>query len=62
MVFHLGCAGFRKQNLSSYALEVQSSLSVAYTKQDLDCGARMFTAVGVLVEMRGISKDVAINL
>ena len=53
---------FRKQNFSSYALEVQSSLSVAYTKQALDCGERMFTAFGVLVEMRGIIKVVASDL
>jgi hypothetical protein len=49
----LGRTDFRMHILSSYALEVQSSLSVASTKQVLDCGERMFTAIGVLVERRG---------
>jgi hypothetical protein len=56
LFFNLGRTDFRKQNLSSYALEVQSSLSVASTKQVLDCGERMFTAIGVLVEARAIIK------
>ena len=55
MDVNLGCPDFCKQNLNSYALEVQSSLSVAYTKQVLDCGGGMFTALGVLVEIRGIT-------
>ena len=39
-LFNLGRTDFRKQNLSAYALEVQSSLSVAVasTKQVVVCG------------------------
>ena len=55
-MFNLGRTDFHKQNFSSYALEVQSNLSVAYTKQALDCGEIMFTAIGVLVDVCGIIK------
>ena len=54
LTFSEGRTDFRKHNLTSYALEVQSLLSVASTKQILDCADRMFTAYSVLVEIRGI--------
>ena len=56
LVFNMGRSDFRHKNLSAYALEVQSSLSLASTRQALLCADKMFAASGVLVEMRGILK------
>ena len=58
LVFNLGRADFRQQNLSAYALEVQSSLSIGSTHRTFQCVDNMFAASGALVEMRGILKMV----
>ena len=58
LVFNLGRMDFRKQNLSSYAFEVQASLRIHSAKEAFLYSDHMFTAVGVLVEMRGIVKMV----
>ncbi len=54
LFYKLGRTDCRKQYLSSYALEAQSSFVSSIYQASLDCGERMFTAVGVLVDMRGI--------
>lgn len=58
LVFNIGRADFRKQNLSAYALEVQSSMSIGSTRRALQCMEHMFAASGALVEMRGILRMV----
>ena len=49
-----GRADFGKPNFTTYALGVQSSLSVASAKQAIFCGERMFTTIGALVKMRDL--------
>jgi len=56
LVFNLGRVDFRRKNLASYAMRVQASLTVpgSVGEQPFTVCEDMFTAIGVLVEMRGV--------
>ena len=56
LVFNLGRVDFRKKFLASYAMDVQSSMSVygCTTDRALAVWQDMRTATGVLVAMRGV--------
>ena len=56
LVFNLGRADFRRKYLRAYALEVQASLTASSMESAINISEGMMTAVGVLVEMRGILK------
>ena len=54
LVFNLGRVDFRQRHLAAYALEIQSSVTTTHMQDAITCSDAMFTAIGVLVQMRGI--------
>jgi hypothetical protein len=56
LIFNLGRVDFRRKHLAAYAMQVQSSLSVSGSagERAVDVSEEMFTAIGVLVEMRAV--------
>ena len=58
LVFNMGRCDFRKKHLVSYALEVQSSMTLSSMDVALATNESMLAAIGALVSLRGIVKMV----
>ena len=58
LVFNMGRSDFRRKHLVSYALEVQSSMTLSSLEAGLATNESMLAAIGALVSLRGIVKMV----
>ena len=58
LVFNMGRSDFRRKHLVSYALDVQSSMTLSSMEAGLATNESMLAAIGALVSLRGIVKMV----